>query len=275
MTRLRAVWIGAFLVLLGGGPAAAQGEGEALVTATNVQLMAGPSFSAEAVLALPQGTRLRVLEAEGEWVRVLHRQHQGFVHAALVSVLGAGETGGATGGADAAGEAATDAADAAPVDAAAPNLSYEGMGASLASYPDGGGWSIGFRGTGRLASSRLGFDFATEIGNASFQGIGVFVLQQYIGPLYALSTTGAQPFVGGGWAPSYAYTADNAVASFKTFYLKGGAMFDLPDSPFAFPTEVGLLFGPGGSTPFFRTGITFVRSRTCDWVVLGGTLCLK
>lgn len=61
-------------------------QSQAVVTAADVQIMAQPSFSAETLAPVGQGSQLRVLEVNGDWVRVLHGQQQGYVHSAFVTI---------------------------------------------------------------------------------------------------------------------------------------------------------------------------------------------
>lgn len=267
MAGRRTLGFGLLLVLLGSAPAAAQGEREALVTATNVQLMAEPSFSAEALMPLPQGTRVRALAVEGEWLRVLHQQRQGFVHSALVSLLDA-EVGGAE------TEEASDAGGEDGQEEESGAVLYESFGASMAYYPESSGWAVGLRFFNGAPEGGLAPDLAIEVSNATFQGAGVLGLQEYVGLMYVFRSVSAQPFVGAGWAPSFVISAETSVMSLKTFFVKGGSVVNIPGSPIHFPTEIGMLFAPGGASAFFRTGLSVRIKRTCDRVALR-MFCLK
>lgn len=96
MRSLKSTTMALAILLLTSAHVDAQGARQAIVTATNVQVMAEPSFSAAPLAPAAQGSQLLVLEVSGDWVRVFHDQKQGFVHTAFVSITGGQPNGGQT-----------------------------------------------------------------------------------------------------------------------------------------------------------------------------------
>lgn len=259
-------------------PVSAQAARRAVVTAANVQLMAQPSFSADTLISVEQGSELRVLEVDEEWVRVFHEQRQGFVHAAFVSVV-AGEPQQQK----VATPAAAPPAAAAPAAARAEEAAGDPDAGALAySHTWGiltygrimaGGGSVSTIGSTVSAAGALtpvwldyGWDAVIPEANASYTQM-LFTA----GVGYTVSSTETSSLhVAGGIAPSWLISQQEGLESdfslLDVAYVKGGFVWHPSGRIFSFGKSGPVAFGlmadlgirlpleEGDSSTFFRIG---------------------
>lgn len=263
------------LLLLTAGQAAGQEGRQAVVTATNVQIMAEPSFSAEALAPVAQGTMVRVLEVEGDWARVLHQQRQGFVHTALVSIT----SGGAADGPPAAERPAAArsggaAAAEGPPASARPGYVYKGyfgLGPGLIASTGGSAGTFMIAGSVRIRESAFLFDVGYDLpgsGGGVTPILATFGLGYHIPVGQSVSANAAV-----GLAPSMVISTEQEIenpVSMRAGYLKGGAAWHPTEVTFPVPlrgrthrmglalfSEFGIRFalGEGGASTFTRLGV--------------------
>lgn len=254
----------AALLLLAGGTAAAQEGRQAVVTATNVQLMAEPSFSAEALMPVAQGTMMRVLEVSGEWARVLHQQGQGFVHTALVSITSGGAAAAPAGDAVAAHDSGV------PVQPGYVYKGYFGVGPGLIASTGGTAGTFVIAASARIRESAFLLDFGYDLPGSSggvTPMLATFGLGYHIPIGPSVSANAAV-----GLAPSMVSSTEHQVEnpiSLRAGYVKGGVAwhptkvtFPIPlrgrthRMGFALLSEFGVRFalGEGGASTFTRLG---------------------
>lgn len=259
------------LLLLTAGQAAGQEGRQAVVTATNVQIMAEPSFSAEALAPVAQGTMVRVLEVEGDWARVLHQQRQGFVHTALVSITAptaapAEPTTERPGNARSGGAVQTEGGGQVLV-----YKGYFGMGPGLIASSGGSAGTFALALSARIRESAFLLDFGYDLpGSAG----GVTPILATLGLGYHVPVGGSvSANAAVGLAPSMVSSTEQEIEepfSLRAGYLKGGVAWHPTELTFPVPlrgrthrmglalvSELGIRFalGEGGSSVFTRLGV--------------------